>query len=278
MNKKGKILVVGSVVWDTIFDKEFYGGTGANIAYGLGSLGAKPILFSLVGKDFKKDFSAYLKKSGVDSRVHINKKMNTASFSCVTNEKKEQIGVWKPNAYKNIHKISLLKTINRNEIKKVSIAIFSPGTPKSTYKHFREFKNFVPNALTIFDPGQMVNFYFKKQFIACFNLADILILNEIEYKQTKTILRKDPVVFFRKSNKIIIKTQGAKGSVIFQNGSKIKIKAVRPKHVIDTTGAGDAYRAGLIFGLWKGLSFAKSCAFGARLASKNIECLGCQKY
>lgn len=276
--KKGKILVSGSVVLDTILEKTFFGGTGANIAYGLGKLKLSPLLFSLAGQDFKKDFSAHLKKSGVDSRVHIDKKSNTAGFFSMTNDKKELVGIWSPNAYKNIHKISLLKTINQNEIKKVSIAIFSPGTPKSTYRHLREFRNFTPSALVIFDPGQMIDFYSKKQVINCFNLADILILNEIEFKQIKIILKRDPVIFFRKLKKIIIKTEGEKGSVIFKNGGKIKIKAIRPKHVVDTTGAGDAYRAGLIFGLWKGLSLAKSCALGSRLASKNIECLGCQKY
>ena len=64
-----------------------------------------------------------------------------------------------------------------------------------------------------------------------------------------------------------------------KNGKKItKISAVRPKKVVDPTGAGDAYRAGLIFGLWNNFPLSKSCVLGAKMASQNIECLGCQKY
>ena len=79
MSKKGKILVVGSVVFDTIFEKTFYGGTGANIAYGLSKFGVQPMLFSLAGKDFQKDYSSHLRKSGVDLRVDINKNGITGS-------------------------------------------------------------------------------------------------------------------------------------------------------------------------------------------------------
>lgn len=277
--KKGKILVIGAVVFDIISGKKFFGGTGANIAYGLGKLKAAPLLFSLVGHDFKKgeNFYSHLKKSGVALRVHIDQKSKTASFSCVTNEKEEQIGTWKPNAYKNIHRIALAKKIKTGELKKVSIAIFAPGTAESILKHLKEFKNLAPEALTIFDPGQMIALYSKEQLAGCINLCDIFIVNENEYREAKKILGKDPRQI---RGKIIIETRGNKGSIVLDGrvGKIMSILAVKPKQILDTTGAGDAYRVGLIFGLSKGFSLAKSCAIGARLAAKNIACLGCQKY
>ena len=275
--KKGKILVNGSVSIDTILEKQFFGGTAGNISYGLGKLKTSPLLFSLAGGDFKKDYSAHLKKSGVVLRVHIEKIEKTASFSLINNEGEKQVWILKRNAYKNINKILLTKTISGNELKKVGIAIFSPGTPNSIFKHMREFKNHSPKATIIFDPGQEIDNFSKKILEECINLCDIFIVNELEYKQAEKILekRKQGVRF---SNKIIIKTLGEKGSVIFQNKKIIEIKAIRPNKIIDTTGAGDAYRAGLIFGLWKGFTLSKSCALGAKMAAKNIEYLGCQKY
>ena len=200
----------------------------------------------------------------------------TASFSLINNEGEKQIWILKRNAYKNINKISLTKTISENELKKISIAIFSPGTPDSILKDMREFRNDSPKSSVIFDPGQEINNFSKKILEKCASFCDIFIVNENEYAQAKKILKQDPTKVFNK--KIIIKTLGEKGSIIFQDKKITKVPAVHPKKVVDTTGAGDAYRAGLIFGLWKGFSLIKSCALGAKMAAKNIECLGCQKY
>jgi len=271
MKKRGKILVSGSVVLDTILEKEFFGGTGANISYGLGKLKTSPMLFSLAGSDFKKDFGVHLRKSGVDLRIHIDKKGKTANFVCATNKKEEQIGVWKPNAYKNINKISLIKTISKGELRQVSIAIFSPGTPESIIKHLSEFKNYTKDAITIFDPGQMITFYSKKQLMDCIKLADIFIVNEMEYKQAKKILGKDP----RKNiKKIIIETRGKKGSIVFDSKKITKVPIVHPKRIVDTTGAGDMFAGGILYGISKGLDLQVAGTIGSFYAAKVVERIG----
>ncbi|MDP2789133.1 MAG: PfkB family carbohydrate kinase [bacterium] len=274
--KKGKILVNGSVVLDTILEEEFFGGTGANISYGLGKLKASPIFFSLAGKDFRESYEPHLQKFGIDSRVCIEETGQTACFFLSKNKKGEDVSVWQSNVYQKIHKISLEKHIKRSELKEVSIAIFSPGTPESIFKHMSEFKRLNTKATVIFDPGQEIYNFSKKALQKCTNLADIFIVNEIEYRETMKILKQDPREVIK--DKIIIETKGEKGSLVFQKGKITKISAVRPKRILDLTGAGDAYRAGLIFGLWKGDSMVKACALGARLAAKNIACLGCQRY
>src|SRR3989338_7080939 len=120
-------LVVGSVAFDLIFGihgniqdeilvgkdgklgrqnlmftaksrEHFWGGTGGNIAYGLGLLGKKPLLFSLAGKDFEgSGFGPDLKKAGVDSRVVIDEKSWTALFYGMSAERGQQTGVYQPN-------------------------------------------------------------------------------------------------------------------------------------------------------------------------------------
>lgn len=276
--KKSKILVCGSIVIDIISKKKFYGGTGGNISYGLGQLKARPILFSLVGKDFNKEYGSHLKKSGVDLEVEINKKENTARFSYSIHEKGSSNEIWEPNAYKNIDSLSLVETVDNNKLKYVKFAIFAPGNAKSTYRHMSEFKEFSKHGLVIFDPGQMIYFYSKEQFIDCMNLADVLILNSNEYKKISTVLDKDLIKFFKNSNKIIIKTNGSNGSEIHRNNKITKIIAPKPKIVLDTMGAGDAYRAGMLYALSCGKSIYVACKFGAKIASKNVEYIGCQSY
>ena len=71
---------------------------------------------------------------------------------------------------------------------------------------------------------------------------------------------------------------GHKGSTIHKNGEVIFIEAIKPKKVVNAVGAGDAYRAGLIFGLSNEIALEEACKLGALLASKNIEYHGCQEY
>ena len=272
---RGEILIVGPVAIDTIAKEESNGGTAANMSYGLGILGLEPMLFSSVGVDFLGAFEKHLKKCGVDLRVHIDKKNKTAHYYDVFESSKRQ-NVFHLNAYKNIAKVSLDKIVPKEDIKNVTFAVFSSSTSASTVKHIQNLKKYSPNAIIIFDPGREIINFSRTGLTRCMNLCDIFIVNENEYKQAKNILKKDLRQVFK--GKIIIETLGEKGSIIFDGKKEMKIKAIRPKCVVDTTGAGDAYRAGLIFGLWKGFSLKKACTIGARLASKNVEYMGCQRY
>lgn len=280
-NKKGEILVIGSVVRDIVRtslgkEKEFPGGTGGNIAYGLGMLGLHPSLFSVAGKDFGTNYAKYLEKKGVNLKVYIDKKDKTAVFYIGKGQEGVHNESWKPNVFNKIEKISLNTVFNREEFQKIKIAIFSPGTPKSTERHIKEFYKNTKDAIIIFDPGQMISLYTKKQINKCIELSNILILNEFESIEAEKILGKDLLKFFK--NKILIKTLGHKGSTIYKNGERIFIKAIKPRKVINAVGAGDAYRAGLIYGLINNLTLEKSCFLGAKMASRNIQCLGCQEY
>ena len=277
MNKKRKILIVGPIVFDTIKNKEHYGGTAANIAYGLGILGAKPILFSAVGHDFLDSYRKHLENNKVVLKVHIDKRNKTARYYDFLGSLKKQ-NVWHPNAHKNITNISMQEFFSKKDLENISFAIFSSNTPQSTFKHMKEFKKYSKNAIIIFDPGTMKKYYTKKYFRKCLNLCNLVILNEFEYIYASKVLGVDMKKFLFNTKKIVIETKGDKGSEVLQNKKKIKIPIVRSKNIVDTTGAGDAYRAGLVFGLWNGKTLEEACKIGARMSSKNVEFLGCQKY
>ncbi len=302
-----QVLVVGSIGFDIIFDihgriedeliikqgrldtinmmftakdkKHFFGGTGGNIAYGLGVLGDNPFLFSLAGKDFSQDYAKHLSKVGVNCKVKINKSDWSASFYSMSDEKRQQIGVWQPNSYSLIEKTILSSTLKPNEMKEIKIAIFSAGTGKSILNHITEFRKHNHSATIIFDPGQILSIMYDRALLEkTINLSDIFIGNETEIKQLKFLLKYSIQDLLRKGIKFVIETKGEKGSIVYTSKGKKFIKPFIPKHIIETTGAGDAYRAGLIHGLLKGLKIAKACEFGSMVAAKSLEFSGGQEY
>lgn len=306
--KKDKALVVGSVAFDLIFNirgkiqdeilvengqlgrqnlmftakakEHYFGGTGANIAYGLGLLGNRPLLFSLVGQDFLGDFSKHLTQVGVDLRVVVKPKEWTATFYGMSDEQTQQIGVYQPNAYEQIDSLSLAKTLSPKDLAQVGVAIFSAGTGKSIYKQMKELRQKLgKQVVIIFDPGQVISvFYNKKLLEQTLALADIFIGNEIEFKQLEAILGYTHDKLLHRGLRAVIQTLGAKGSMIYEKTGQTQIKAVKAKKVLETTGAGDAYRAGLIHGLLQGLTLPEACRLGAYLGAQNVATKGGQNY
>ncbi|MDO8483166.1 MAG: PfkB family carbohydrate kinase [bacterium] len=305
-----KALVVGSVAFDMIFGihgkiqdeilvekdgtlgrqnlmftaktrEHFWGGTGGNIAYGLGLLGTKPLLFSLAGKDFEgSGFESHLKKVGVDSRVIVDAKGWTATFYGMSDELGQQIGVYQPNAYEAVDKISLAKTLSKKDLAEVGVAIFSAGTGKSIYRHMKElWEKLGKKVLIIFDPGQVISiFYDKKLLEETLKLADIFIGNEVECKQMENILGYGHEKLLDRGLKAIIETKGETGSVIYEAGKTTRIPARKVAKVVEATGAGDAYRAGLIYGILEGADLAAACRIGSYLGAKNVGTRGGQMY
>mgnify|MGYP001606354103 FL=1 len=303
-------LVVGSVAFDLIFGihgkiqdeilvekngklgrqnlmftaktrEHFWGGTGGNIAYGLGLLKAKPILFSLAGADFEgSGFGPHLKRAGVDSRVVIDKKGWTAVFYGMSDELGQQIGVYQPNAYEKIDSLSLAKTISPKDCSELGVAIFSAGTGKSIYRHMKETRVRCGKEITIiFDPGQVISVFYDKTLLErTLALADIFIGNEVECRQLQTILGYSHSKLLARGLSAVIETLGEQGSVIYERGRTTRISATRARKIVEATGAGDAYRAGLIAKLLEGKNLKEACEFGSKIAALSIGKRGGQTY
>ncbi|MFA6464007.1 MAG: PfkB family carbohydrate kinase [Candidatus Paceibacterota bacterium] len=318
-----KALVVGSVVIDTLFDlssnikdhinlkdgvldvqnlmftahskKEYYGGTAANISYGLGLLKQKPILASVVGKDFALNYKKHLKNVGVDLRVHEDKEGFSANFYGMSDLNKEQIGIFLPNVYgEYVENISLSKILSNKDFAQIGIAIFSAGTAKSITSHIVEFKKKVrlsspagsanggqakKDALTIFDPGQILMSSFDKVMLKkCLENTDILIGNEVEISQINKHFGFSFEEIFKLGVTNIIETQGDKGSIVYTKEGSKKIPAVKVKKSIDPTGAGDAFRSGLIHGLLSGQKIEDAMEIGSVMGALCVQSSGGQAY
>ncbi len=253
-----------------------YGGTASNIAYSHALLNKNIILFSAVGTDFKTTMGKRLKDMGVDDRTVVFQS-ETARSHQITDPNGDQMIIWLPNAYSHIEETSLLQTISAEELKQCSWAIFSPGTPISTLKHMAEYKNNNPDGKIIFDPGQMINFYSKSQFEDALNMANGFIVNDVEIKKIETsfsilenTLIRDYFLDF------IIITLGDKGCYIITKDDKKDIPLTSSVSVVETTGAGDAFRGGLLASIQNGYSIVQACKIANYVASKSVEHKGAQ--
>ncbi len=304
-----KTLIVGSVAYDIIFSVEgdmrdelpleegkvrkinvtliankrnqYFGGTGANIAYGIGLLGGNPMLFSAVGEDFKRDFEEHLTKHNVDIRVLKGEKESDTSHAYQISDKlHQQIVIWQPNVYYDlINEAELTNTIDKDELSQVQVAIFSPGTSTSTLNNLIEFSNNKnPEAISIFDPSQINNIFEKDKFLQCLNLSTILICNDIELAGIKNRLELDIKDIINNGPQYVVETKGAEGSIIHTSQSSTHIGIAKPKSIVETTGAGDAYRAGLVYGLSNGKPIEEAAKIGAVMGSFCVETYAGQTY
>lgn len=306
---KDRALVIGSVAFDIIFSVEgdirdelpldggkirnvnvtliansrnqYYGGTAANIAYGIGLFNDSPYMFSVVGEDFYPDFEERLKKYRVDLKVIRGDKGSFSSHAYQISDKKhQQIVIWQPNVYYDlINEVGLDKTITDKEFESIKVAIFSPGTPTSTLNHLLEFnKKKRKDAVSIFDPSQMLNLFTKEQMTQCLNLSNIVISNDIEVASLKNKFGLDVQSVLNSGPSLVIETKGGEGSIIHTKEKKTFIPAAKPKSVVETTGAGDAYRAGLIHGILAGHQIEQAAKFGAVMGSFCVEYYSGQTY
>jgi len=311
MKKTAKILVSGSIVFDTIFDLEsaisdqvsiengiaskqnlmflakqkkvYYGGTGGNISYGLGLLGHKPSLFSIVGRDFV-EYEKHLKSKGIILKTKKDPAGYSATYYSMTDTKKEQIGIFQGGVYHtHINDVSLADNISVKEIVSYDYAIFSPGTAKSIVKQMYEFRKINKKAVIIFDPGQMIAISFDEKLLEkALKIADIAVWNDVEANYLHNHFKFDLKKIFSIGVKKVVETRGALGSVLFTQVDgeivETKVEALKVKKVLDPTGAGDAFRAGLIDGLVQGLPFDKAMKMGAKLGAKCVASQGGQTY
>jgi len=249
---------------------EKFGGTAGNIAYGLSLLDEKPVILSTIGRDYHQYF-AWLEENGIPrDGINIIEDELTACAYITTDQADNQITGFNPGAMK------VCSTYNFDRISpEDSIAIVSPGNLEDMNGYSTIYK---ANGIDyIFDPGQSITGWNASDLIRCIEGSRILISNdyELELIMDKTGLDKEGLLRYTGT---IITTLGELGSCVYMPDSIIEIPAVKPKKAVDPTGAGDAYRAGLIKGLVQKLDIRRCALMGSVCASFAVEDYGTQEY
>jgi adenosine kinase len=250
------------------------GGVGANIAFGLGCLGLRPVLVGAVGEDFEP-YRSWLARHGVDTdSVRISQLKHTARFVCTTDRDQAQIASFYAGAMSEAREIELGPTAER--VGGLDLVLIGPNDPVAMARHTGECRERgIPFAA---DPSQQLSSLEGDAIRDLVAGAAYLFTNEYEAAmiEKKTGWSVDEI---GASVDVRVTTLGADGARIVARGADpIHVAATPVDRVVDPTGVGDAFRAGFLAGRSWGLDLPRSAQVGAVLAAYVIEPLGTQEY
>jgi len=248
-----------------------WGGVAANIAYSLGMLGLNPKLFGTVGRDFG-DYRDHLQAVGVDcSTVRELNDVFTASFFANTDQDNNQIASFYAGAMA-FAKDYTLADVYQGE---PDLVVVSPNDPTAMVNLTNECRQ--RGIRFMADPSQQVPRLSGDELATMIKGAYLLVVNgyEAEIISNKTGLSKQQL---RDQVDNLIVTRGKNGAEIYQNGDVTQIGIFDTDHILDPTGVGDAFRAGLIRGVASGWDLDLSCQVGSLCAAYTLEQVGTQNH
>ncbi len=246
------------------------GGCAPNIAYTLALLGEHPLVMGTVGRDFDA-YRVWLESNGVDtSAIKVIPDVFTASFFATTDEKQNQIASFYTGA------MAYARTLSFRDLDRaVDLTIISPNDPEAMDKYPAECKALgIPY---IYDPSQQIVRTDPESLRQGVHGADILIVNDYEYELLKDHTGMSDDEIYAAVKQAVIITLGAEGALIWAD-EKIEIPAVAPKQILDPTGVGDAFRAGLIKGIALDLPWATAGRLGSLAATYVLETTSAQAH
>src|SRR3954463_5888006 len=250
------------------------GGCAANIAFGLGNLGLRPVLVGAVGEDFV-DYRSWLERHNVDCEsVHVSQTRHTARFVCTNDSTMAQIASFYAGAMSEAREIELLPTVSR--LGGVTYVLIGPNDPEGMLRHTRECRD--GGYAFIAAPSQQLAFGDGEMIRELIDGAAILFSNEYESAliEKKTGWSSDEILA-RVGTQVV--TLGAEGVRIERRGEEpILVAAVPEVEKVEPTGVGDAFRAGFLAGLEWGLSLERAAQLGCLLAGYVVEQVGTQEY
>ena len=247
------------------------GGTAPNIAYTLALLGERPILMGTVGVDFD-EYRASLEESGVDtSYVKVIAGKYTASFFANTDLSNAQIASFYTGAMADARDLS----IHDLPKKEVELVVVSPNDPIAMSKYPRECRELsIPY---LYDPGQQVVRMDPADIREGIQGAQSLFVNEYEFEliQKHTGLKADEIIH---SVDYAVVTCGECGSDVYVKDQHYHIDVVKPDHIADPTGVGDAFRGGFLRGRKLGFDWVTCARMGTLAATYCLENRGTQNH
>jgi len=246
-----------------------FGGCAGNIAYNLHLLGGHPLIMATVGDDFAP-YAARLNNLGL-SQKHIRPIANsfTGQAFITTDLDDNQITAFHPGA------MSFSEQNKVTDAPQATLGIVSPDGRTGMLQHAQEFH--AAGIPFVFDPGQGLPMFSGAELLQFVQQADYVTVNDYEAKllQDKT---GNTIAELAKLTRAFIITLGAQGSVIYSDGKEISIPTPKAEQLLDPTGCGDAYRAGLLHGIQMGWDWETSGRLAGLLGSIKIASRGGQNH
>jgi len=293
--RPGRALICGSMAYDTImvFQDRFrnhlladklhmlnvsflvpqmrreFGGCAGNIAYNLKLLGDDGVILATVGHDFGP-YKAWMDRHGITREGIRNlADEHTGQAFITTDLDNNQLTAFHPGAMGQSHLNHVADIAN------VSLGIVAPDGRDGMIQHAREFSS--AGIPFIFDPGQGLPMFGGEDLKTFIQQASWVTVNEYEWSLMADRTGWNEADITRHVAALIV-TQGGEGSTVFTAAGKIAIPPAPARAVVDPTGCGDAYRAGLLHGLLHGLSWEKTGRIASLMGSLKIETQGTQNH
>jgi len=247
-----------------------FGGCAGNIAYNLKLLGDIGYPMATVGRDFAP-YRDWLQQTGVPAdHVRVIDSEHTAQAFITTDLEDNQITAFHPGAMQQSH-------VNRvGDARDIALGIVAPDGRDGMIQHAEQFA--AAGIPFIFDPGQGLPMFGGEDLTRFLSQATWVAVNEYEWQlvQQKTGWTVRDVT---QRVKALIVTLGSGGSVIHTpDGAELSIPCAKPAAVVDPTGCGDAYRAGLMHGLLHGLDWRTTGRIASLMGAIKIESRGTQNH
>lgn len=296
-------LICGSVAFDTImvFEDRFrnhilpdkihmlnvsflvpqmrreYGGCGGNIAYNLRLLGDTGYLMGTVGRDAGL-YLQWMRDNGIPTDyVRVVESEHTAQGFVTTDLDDNQIWAFHPGAMQQSHLNEVLRA--REELaragRSIKIGIVAPDGREGMIQHAAQFA--AAGIPFVFDLGQAMPLFDGEALKTFITQATYLALNDYEWQVVQQRTGWNEAQILNHVQALIV-TRGAEGSVIHTREGDIVIPPAKPNAVVDPTGCGDAYRAGLLHGLLHGLDWESTGRIASLLGAIKIESRGTQNH
>jgi len=259
-----------SVAFYTPEMEKNYGGTAGNIGHNLNLLETDFFIMSTVGKDFDS-YSDWLQKRKINTK-YIKKLGDqfTAQAFITTDLDDNQITAFHPGAMTQ-SEVNSISEVNEN----IEIVLISPDGKEGMIKHAEEaFSKKIP---FIFDPGQGLPMFNEQELKDFIEKATYITVNDYE---AQLLSRNSHLSLgeIRKMVEALIITKGSSGSTIMTSSDEIHIPAFNVENPVDPTGCGDAYRAGIAYGIVKNWNWEKSGKLASALASLKVNFKGGQNH
>jgi adenosine kinase len=246
-----------------------FGGCAGNIGYNLGMLGGEPLIMATVGDDYLP-YDERLRALNLPQE-HVRRIRNTytAQAFITTDLDDNQITAFHPGAMNYSHENHVHAAAD------VKLGIVAPDGREGMLQHAREFH--AAGIPFVFDPGQGLPMFSGEELARFVDIASFVTVNDYEGEmlQERTGRRLEELA---KKVKALVVTLGARGSLIMANGQRLEIPPVKAEHVRDPTGCGDAFRAGLLYGIAAGFDWAVCGRLASLLGSIKIAQRGGQNH
>ena len=246
-----------------------FGGCAGNIAYSLKLLGSDPLVMGTVGDDSPL-YVERLKRLGIKlSCVRQVPQTLTAQAFITTDLDDNQITAFHPGAMNHSHENRVTRDLG------AGLAIVAPDGKEGMLQHARELAGLgIP---FMFDPGQGLPMFSGEELLEFVEQASYVAVNDYEGRllEERTGRKLEDLA---PKLKALILTRGAEGSVIHADGQRVDIPCAKAQAVVDPTGCGDAYRAGLLYGIASGFDWLKTGRLASLMGAIKVASRGGQNH